>query len=324
MNFPNLAPTNTTGQPRILVASGIGDIYWVLVKLRAFMRQEGIERPELLILTDENSWSSSRLRAVPFLKMVPFIDVGDPPTVLRHPPGKRLKELDKFYNNLSTKTGNEITKGFLGYEWLMCYNGMINTGNWLESDPLECEWYFTMEFPPEQEEYRSACMEKYGRYAVFFFSLVGDFVRLNLTQFSLESMAKSINMFCSSSGRVPIFIGAWWDLHWPVQGHKDLLPMLLDMIPNHINLVGQTTLPQAFGIMQGADIVAGYHCGLTNMAIVFGKPTVLLWAEGRFPANTMLAVAPPDTRMTTYVPLFTKGLTVEKFAGVMGGVVVHD
>ena len=61
---------------RILIPPGLGDAYWVLVKLRGIMKQRGIERPELTIL----SWEDPRgahLRSLPYLRMFDWFDIGD-------------------------------------------------------------------------------------------------------------------------------------------------------------------------------------------------------------------------------------------------------
>jgi len=318
-HIPKVAPPNPNGIPRIVVPGGIGDIYWILVKLQAFCGRHGIEdKPTLVILSDDGVWESSRLRSVPFLKMVPFVQIGAPSTTPMFSGPRKEKVLQEFYSRLSRENHQAIYPGFMGYEYLICYNGLINSGHWLErDDDLECDWYFPMEISEEQRSFQERCQDRFGDYAVFYFSMVGDFVTRNMAQFPLDKMAEGINRFVARTGLAPVFIGAWWDFKWPVPGWKDHLPVLISKIPGAVNLVGQTSLAQAFGVMRGAKVVAGYHCGLTNMAAVFGKKTVLLWATGRFPENTPLAVAPPDTRMTSYVPLMTGDLTVDRFVETM-------
>lgn len=318
--MPIIAPPNTTGIPRILVPGGIGDIYWIMVKMEAFCKHEGIkEKPEILILADRGLWESSTLRALPFLKMIPFIKTGEPPTALMFPEGQpKSKHLLGFYRKAGLEFGQMIWPEFLGYEYFISYNGLINTGHWLEKDDnLECNWYFSLKISDEQRQFENECKKKYGKYAVFYFSIVGDFLTKNMAQFSLEKMAESINHFVNYTGLTPVFIGAWWDLKWPNPRIKNYLPILISKIPGAINLVGKTTLDKAFGVMCGAELVSGYHSGLTNMAIMFKKKTVLLWATDRFPSETPLAIAPPNTRNTTYIPLLTGDLTIDIYRKTM-------
>jgi hypothetical protein len=318
--FPKIAPPYQ-GKTRILVPSGIGDIYWILVKLKSFCRKYGIDdHPEIYIMS-LRVWDDSNRRSEPFLKMVPFIDVPVDLLSPAVPSGSDEQKLNLFYHQLSQFPDNRIVPGFFGYEYLVCFNGIINSGHYLEEiDPdLECDWYFSMTISQEQTDFQNKCKKDFGSYAVFYFSFMGDFVTQNLSHFKIKKLAASINRLSEESGITPVFVGSWWDLRWPEPpiGHIDYLPLLIDRVPGAVNLVGQTTLDQVFGVLRGADLVSGYHCGLTNMAIAFKRPTVLLWSEKRFPPKTPLAVASPDSRNTWYRPLFTDTLTIDGYVGTM-------
>jgi hypothetical protein len=316
--MPNVATPNLTGVPRIVVPGGIGDVYWVMVKIEAFCKKYKItEKPRIVVLSDNSVWESSQTRAIPFVERIPFVTMNDPSTTPLDPVDPRPECLQKIYEQISTNNGYTVFPGFMGYEYFLIYNGMINSGHYLEEDELECNWYIPLVRSEDQEQFQNECIEKYGKYAVFYFSIIGDFVARNVAQFSIDKMAASIADFTKKSGLTPVFIGAWWDLRWPVPNSPSYLSELMSKVPGAVNIVGQTSLDQAFGVMNGAELVAGYHCGLTNIAVMFKKKTVLLWATDRFPANTPLAVAPPETRMTTYIPLLTGGLTVDKFSGTM-------
>jgi hypothetical protein len=316
---PNIAPKNSSSSPRILVAGGIGDVYWVMVKIEAFCKREGIkEKPKIMVLAPDGLWESAKKRSIPFLEMIPSVTVGNPSTVLNMPNEcKDNKYMMKIYGGYETKA---IYPGFMGYEYFICYNGVINTGKWIEEvDDLACNWYLPLHISERQKQYQSNCQQQYGKYAVFYFSMVGDFLTKNMGQFSLNKMAESINHLVKQTNLSPVFIGASWDLHWPDKNKnwEDQLPILISKVPGAINLVGKTKLDEAFGVMRGAELISGYHCGLTNIGIMLRKPIVLLWATDRFPENTPLAVAPPSTRNTTYVPLLTEGLTIDKYTATM-------
>ncbi|MHA1809361.1 MAG: hypothetical protein ACTSYH_03510 [Candidatus Heimdallarchaeaceae archaeon] len=318
IEIPNIAPPNPKGcGPRIIVPGGIGDVYWVMTKVEALMKREGIkEKPSILVL-DDGVWASGRIRSIPFLEMIPFVKVGNPQTISMFPNG-RTNELTEFYSSLSSDFNPIVYPNFMGYEYLMCCNGIINSGHWIEKDDdLECNWYFPLEISDEQNEFREDCKRKYGKYAIFYFSIVGEYLTRNMAQFHLLDVAESINRFVNKTGITPVFVGAWWDLKWPVKNFTSHLALLISKVQGAVNLVGQTSLPQVFGAIRGSELVSGFHCGLTNMAIVFGKKTVLLWAPERFPPSTPLAVAPPDTRMTSYIPLFTNKLTVDVYQNTM-------
>lgn len=307
---PQVAPPNVSGRPRVLIPAGVGDAYWVMVKLEAFCRREGIsEKPTVIILAEANLWESARLRSAPFLRMVPFINIGDPPWLSVDPISPRPQFMQDIYDESRIRHGRSIFPGFMGYEYFISYNGMINTGHLLEDDELECNWYLPLRISEEQEQFRVKCVEDYGKYAAFYFSNFTDRI---LAQFSIAAIGESIRHFTNRSGLTPVFIGADWDLNYGP------LRALMAAIPGSVNLVGKTSLDQVFGVMRGADIISGYHSGLPNIGIMFKKKTVLLWDYESFPSQvTPLAVAPPETRMRTYIPLDTAPLNIDKYVGVL-------
>lgn len=308
MPMPQVAPPNTTGIPRIVVPGGIGDVYWVMVKLEAFCRREKIQEKPVVIILADDIWESSQLRSAPFLEMIPFVTTGNPQTTPMDPVRPRPKYLQNVYTKCGTSPDQTIWPGFMGYEYFICYNGVINSGHWLEADDLECNWYLPLTISKEQERFKTKCVKKYGDYVVFYFS---NFTEEMLTKFSVDKIIESIRHFINRSGLTPVFIGAEWDLGWKY------LTEIMGAIPGVVNLVGKTSLDQAFGVMRGAKLISGYHSGLTNLGIMFKKKTVLIWVGASFPPATPLAVAPPETRNTTYRPLLAEGLTIDRYVGIM-------
>jgi ADP-heptose:LPS heptosyltransferase len=132
-----------------------------------------------------------------------------------------------------------------------------------------------------------------------------------LAKFSVDKIVESINHFINRTGVTPIFMGANWDFNWVY------LQDIISRVPNAVNLVGKTSLDQAFGVMRGSEIIVGYHCGLTNLGIMFKKKTVLIWVGASFPLATPLAIAPPETRGSTYQPLLAETLTIDRFLKTM-------
>lgn len=307
---PQIAPPNDTGSPRILIPGGIGDAYWVMVKMEAFCCREGItEPPTVLILAESRSWDESRVRSLPFLDMVPFIRTADPCWIPVDPVDPRPQELHDIYVECREKQGRTCYPGFMGYEYFLSYNGIINSGNWIENaDDLECNWYLPLTVSEGQERFMARCTRRYGKYMALYFS---NFTEEMITKFPISKIIKAINQFVAQSGLTPVFIGAEWDLGW------SYLREIILSVKGAVNLVGKTSLAQVFGAMRGAKLVVGYHCGLTNMAIMFRKPTALIWVRESFPPASPLAVAPPETRNTTYRPLFAEDLTVDRLVGTM-------
>jgi len=307
--IPKVAPPNEMGGPRIVIPAGIGDAYWVMVKMEAFCRRHGITgKPRVLVLAEKNQWDLARLRSVPFLEMVPFIEVAQERWVSADPVEPRPQCLQEIYDESRIRHGRTVFPGFMGYEYFVSYNGLLNTGHWLEDDDLECNWHLPLRESESQRVARADAMSKYGPYAVFYFS---NFTKRILRQFSVDKIVETLNHFVMQSGLTPLFVGSFWDLGWEPLGR------IIKEVKGAVNLVGRTSLDEAFGLMKGASLISGYHCGLTNIGAAFGIKTVLIWDHKSFPRVTPLAVAPPETRKTTYVPLYAKGLTIDKYLGVM-------
>jgi hypothetical protein len=296
---------------RILVPTGIGDIYWILTKLEAFCRKNGIsDKPALTVLC--GGVGEDQLRSLPLIEMVPFVQVGNPATFPLDPVDPRPDHIQDIYREAFTEYGRTAYPGLYGYDYFLCYNGIINSGNWLDDrDDLECNWNFDLILSGEHKQFG----QEYRKYAVFYWTFNGNYIDYHLKQFPLDKLAEAIRHITIRIGLVPVFIGAYWDLQY-----NDLLTQLISMIPEAINLVGKTSLGQAFGLMQNSEIVVGYHSGITNMAVAFGKKTVLLWPSSlpnahQWPASIPLSIAPPKTRGTTYRPLLTAGLTADRLVG---------
>ena len=304
------------GRHRILLPAGVGDIYWTMVKFEAFCKRHKITDPYVATITGPEQFKGSLLRSTEFLEMIPFVKIDDPCTAEAHPISPTPKWLQDIYTEMWHGTRTSCP-GFMGYDHFLVYNSVINNGRFLEEvDDLECNWYFPLTVSEEQERFKSQCQAKYGKYAVYLFSFCGGgYSESHINEFSAHNLAESIKRFTESSGITPVFVGAWYDAQWG-NGH---LNHLITSVPGSVNLVGQTSLDQLFGVIKGSELVVGCHCGPTIMAGVFRKKTIILWAKSYpyFNKNSTLAVCPPDTRETSYWPLFTDDLTVDKFVGKM-------
>lgn len=300
---------------RILVSAGIGDIYWVLVKLRAFCRSKGITgKPFISILADPAS--EGHLRSLPLLEMTPFVEVGKPAFVPLDPVKPRPEHIQEIYREAFNECGRTAYPGLYGHDYFICYNGVINSGHWLDDcDGLECEWDLGI-VTDGKEWVGSHLVEKHGKYMALYLTFNGNYIKYQLNQFPLDELAESIRRLSIRLDLIPVFIGAWWDLQY-----NDILSQLMSMVPGSINIIGRTSLDQALDVMDNSEMIIGYHSGLTNLGLARGNKTVLLWPSSlpfghRMPASVPLAVAPSWTRNTTYRPVFTGGLTVDRLVGV--------
>lgn len=308
-------------QTRILLPCGIGDVYWSLVKFRAFCKHHGIALPPkvaIITTTPEVQYAGSEFRSIEFLEMVPFLEIDDPPNQEAYPSRKlpirrRLKET---YNEMWLGTCTYKTN-FLKYDYFLVYNGAITNGIFLEDiDNLECEWHFPMNVSNAQIQFQDDCRKKYGQYVVFLWSFCGGgYSDHHVKEFHPQKIIEATNYFIKKSGCTPVFVGSWWD----VKHGNDYLRKIIAAVPGAVDLVGKTNIDQLFGVIKGSEMVVGCHCGPTIMSTVFGKKTIILWAKSYplFSANSPLVIAPPETRETTYWPLYTQNLTADKFSNKM-------
>lgn len=293
---------------RILVPPGIGDIYWVLVKLRGFLKAEGITaRPELTAVSYEHP-EGIHLRGVPYLKLFDWFDVGEPATVPNDPALQPI--WDEAYGGIDGKHGRAIFADVMGFDYFMAYNGRVNCGAFIEDDDIPCEWdIHTFDLAPRAAQWR----ETIGRYVVHFWPFYGSY-ESHLREFPIARILEGIGTLRDVKH---IFIGSSFE--------RALNPKVFDMMAElpgmHVDLIGQTQLLDTLNLMAGAELVVGYHAGITNLAAALRMKTVLLWDQ-RYPLSTMYAVVPPGARGTNYRALLTAGLSSRAFADAMHGVLV--
>ena len=286
---------------RILVPPGIGDIYWTLIKLPAFLRKHGLTDLELTTVSypDERG---GHLRGLPFIKLFDWIKVGNPVSVPNDPSLQNI--WDEAYNG----PGRSIFHGVQGYDYFIAYNGRVNSGGYIEDDDLECNWYPRMSADTEVTMLLS---ETYYRaqlypYVVMFWPFFGSYVS-HLAQFPLPLIVDALNRFLTTYDLTPVFIGSESDI--------ELNPLVADLkaaLPRTVDMTGKLSIAETLGLINAARLVTGYHAGITNLAASAHKKTVLLW-DDRYPESTAMAVAPPEVRNNTYRALFTTGLTADRY-----------
>ena len=242
------------------------------------------------------------LRGLPYLKLFDWIKIGNPPSVPNDP---NLQDIwDEAYNG----PGRSIFAGVQGYDYLIAYNGRVNSGGHIEDDELECDWYPRMSADADVTMLLSATSyrSQLDPYIVMFWPFYGSYVS-HLEQFPLPQIVDALQRFLNRYNLTSVFIGSEWDI--------PLNPVVADLkesLPRMVDLTGKLSLAETLGLIRGARLVTGYHAGITNLAAAMHKKTVLLW-DDRYPKSTAMAVVPPEVRNRTYHALFTKSLTVEQY-----------
>ncbi len=282
---------------KILVPPGIGDIYWVTVKLRSFLEKNGLSNPELTAVSYYDKLEA-HLRGVEFLKLFPWIEIGEPQCV------ENDKSLQSIWDEAYNGPGRSIFPGVMGYDYFIAYNGVINSGKFLENtDEYECDWSVPLvaDYGPETSVRKAL---------LCFFPFMGTYVS-HESDFEISRIAECINKITDEHDLIPVFMGSKTEQKLDDKRHQ-----LLDLINAPVDFVGRTSLKSALSYVKGCRAVFGYHSGIPNLAAAMGKPTLLLW-DNRYPTSTKWACVPPTVRGTTYLAMDTATVTVDEIVWAM-------
>lgn len=295
-------------RPTILLAPGMGDAYWAVIKLQAFLKHKGLGIPDILIAANrDNKWEGHK-RSFPFLEMFPFLKCSGGNIRTNHDP-KKKRIWKEAYSQQKRTIFTEKT--ILECDYFIAYNGHLKVGKRMEDlDPrLHTNWHPPMFVSLEQERFRKECIAKYGKYIVFYFPFYGTFQHWT-KEFSIDDIVDFIKALIKHTGYTPIFTGAKWDADSTANGE---LQEVMARIPKRIDLTGKTSVEQLFGLIKGSELVVGYPSGLTIMSAVLRKKTLTIWND-HYNTDFAWHSCPPDVRDKTYFIDFTRDLTPKSLA----------
>lgn len=288
---------------KILLPPGIGDSYWSIVKLQAFMEKYGTGLPDIYVACNRDRVDNGNRRAFPFIEMFPFLNSTDVSIGRNEHPSLR-----NLWHEAYSVQGRTVFRNACGCDYFVSYNGHLRFGEELEKvDPdLRCDWHPPMFISVEQERFRKECVAKYGRYIVVHVVFVGTY-QFWTKEFPIKSVEESMTHLGKVTGCTPILAGAAWDKRDPSQDR------VRKNIRNCVDMRGMTSVEQLFGLMRGAQAVVGYPSGLTIMGAMLGCKTLIIWNH-YYNKDFYWNCAPPDVRGTTYQIETTRDLTQEKIA----------
>lgn len=286
---------------KVLLPPGIGDAYWSIVKLEAFIEKYKTGLPDVYVVSNREMKHNGHNRAFPFIEMFPFLHSSGVAI-----PSSNYVDARGLWKEAYSQRGRTVFRNVLGCDYFVSYNGHLRYGEDLEKiDPdLRCDWVPPMFVSLEQERYEREAMEKYGRYIAYHLVFHGTY-RYWTDQFPLRAVVESINRITASTGCVPVFSGAGWDKDQP------LLSLVVRNVRGAVDLRGQTTVAQLFGLMKGAQAVVGYPSGSSIMGAMLGKKTLIVWND-YYDWNFAWLCVPPAVRRTTYQIEDTRNLTPAK------------
>jgi hypothetical protein len=266
---------------RVLVPSGIGDTYWVFTKLEGLLRQEGYEGAEVYVQD-----SGGPQRTHPYVRNVALAEAAG---------YLKLDPNETVFHEAYHRDARTIFRDVLGVDYFVAYNGVLRYGRSLvEVDPeLGIDWWPRTHFSKEAEQARDKAAGG-EPYIVAYFIGHGMYKHW-LREFSPYSM--DLTLAILERKYKVVLVGAGWD--------KNSTGDVLGKRRGRINLVGQTSFDQLYGLLAGAAAVFGHPSGATLLAPTLGTPTALLWNQHfdrRFWTNSV----PPGS---PYAALDTLGLS---------------
>jgi len=263
-------------RPRILVPPGIGDAYWVTVKLPGFLRTHGFADPDVLVQ------ESGPRRTEPFLRSLPFVHAAG---VGRRPPEQITLEAYRRAGRTVFRRATDDADYFISY------NGVLGAGRSLaQVDPdFGVDWYPRMHEAKAQTEFR-AVMTAGGPYCVAYLPMSGLYTTW-LGEFGPSRTLETLWLIRRALNMRIVFLGAAWD-----SGSLGAtLASREEPSATWVNLIGQTSYDEMLGLLRGASLVFGYPSGATILAAVLFRPTVLLWSR-HFTRAFWTNTVPPDAR----------------------------
>lgn len=298
-------------RPTILVPPGIGDSFWSIVKLPAFLREKKLKLPEVAIVCPRSKSFNGHQRAFPFLEMFPFIKASWDTVEGRDPKSREI------WKEAYQEPGRTVFENVLGFDYFLSYNGHLRIGEELEdADALECDWHPRMWRAIEQDHFLDMSQRKYGPYIVFYFVFQGTYCYWT-GDFPVAEVIRSVQAICRSTGCRPVFAGGAWD------AQDSSLATVLRAVPEAINLIGKTSVQQLFGLLRGSELVVGYPSGLTIMSATMGVPTLCIWND-YYNRDFFWNAVPPDVRRDTYHIDTTDGLTAQYLSKRAASIIAGD
>lgn len=248
---------------KLLVPPGIGDIHWVMLKMRAFLDALDAEA-EVWMAEFEG-----RPRSLEYVRRVPFVTAGGYADV------KRVTANPLFRECCYGKGTRNLAEKFHGFDYLLCFNGALVNGKRIETEilpELPVDWHYPVMETEDDRAWERAFADRIGPYALFFFSKHGMFQKWvrALTRDKIVSLLSAFRE--RFPGVAPVLTGAAWDRPFNDQ-------ILAGAPKGVVDMVGKTPLGPFLSMIRRAQAFLGFCGGNTIMSVHFGTPTLIWWSR---------------------------------------------
>lgn len=273
---------------RITLPMGLGDVHWVLQKMRAFRRYVGPNHRLIACIAHGPHHQSSN-----FLRLTNFFDeVRVEPDALRGVPPGHMEP------RWSTIDGSH---GWRGYDFCFQANGHLERGDRIESwlPELETEYWYPLNIPDD-------VVNKWRPRILLYPSGTGpnNGFRTGWGREQWQAIVRLLNYH----GLVPTFVGA---------GTADDVGYFerLHLVGDFEDLVGKTTTADYLVLIRCCRVWFGLNSGGGILAGMMRRPTVMLWSDstygGKLHPNMATSWLPPDQDWYKWFPYGKPGMEQE-------------
>jgi SAM-dependent methyltransferase len=265
-------------RPSILLPPGIGDSYWSIVKLPGFMAQElKVEAVDLYVSDpDDKQRSLEWVRKIPWASAVGYV---------------RHAVTSPQFREAYMTDGRYLFEKVAGCDYFMAFNGVMRFGR--DIDKIEptwgAEWLPKMFRSKAEQSAERIFRDRFGPYVVAYFVEHGMYKKW-LDELPVGKIAETLRRI-KELGFEVVFMGAGWDTNG--------LPGMLAGAIGGVDLCGQTSIDEMFGLLRGSRGVIGWPAGNTIMATVLEKETLLFWNR-YFDRRFWAFSCPPASRRAWY------------------------
>jgi len=241
----------------VLLPPGIGDSYWSIVKLPGLMKEWGETEVNLFVSDPDN-----RQRSLPWIRKIPW---GSAKGYVHHATSSQT------FQEAYMRNGRYLFQKVEGCDYFLAFNGVMRFGADLDQveESWGSEWFPKLHVSTQERTAEREYKAAFGKYAVAYFVEHGMYKRW-LSQMKPLDITGVLNRIKDAGFKI-VFMGAEWD--------KDGLPSILAAGCGGIDLCGETTIDQMFGLIRGSCGVIGFPAGNTIMSTVLKVPTFLFWNQ---------------------------------------------
>ncbi len=279
---------------KVLLPPGMGDIHWVMLKMRALQHAHARDIDLYVWDPDGKQRVDGYMQAV----SIPGVNWAGYRTIPLQ--GEAREVWQSLY-----ETGEACMHiNRLDFDYVIGFNAMLERGTSVYKilPEWECDWsYPLVEEPADAHAVRDKFGLGAGQYIIYQWHGIGSYKQSWYPHFGPVEMARLMGETYAATGLHAVMIG----LEWDVALAKELLELCSAPKPWLMDLTTKTTTGELFALQRRAAMHVGFASGSGIMATHLRTPTIMLWAE-RWPSRDFSTCwAPPGSNLW-YKPLFVE------------------